>query len=216
MCGIAGIIGKGEQNKELIRVMTDAIFHRGPDDEGHYVDATLALGMRRLSIIDLEGGKQPITSQNENFVIVFNGEIYNYKALREQLIKRGYKFKTHTDTEVILHLFEEEGSACLGKLRGMFAFAIFDKRKQKLFIARDFFGIKPLYYYVEDGRITAFGSEIKSILTIPGVPRVVNDEAVMNYLSFQYNPLKETFFKNIFKLTPGSFLDIDLAQGTFI
>jgi asparagine synthase (glutamine-hydrolysing) len=215
MCGIAGVIGKGEQGNELIRVMTDAIIHRGPDDEGHYVDATLALGMRRLSIIDLEGGKQPITSQNENFVIVFNGEIYNYKALRAQLIKRGYKFKTHTDTEVILHLFEDEGALCLGKLRGMFAFAIFDKRKQKLFIARDFFGIKPLYYYVEDGRITAFGSEIKSILTIPGVARMVNDEAVVNYLSFQYNPLKETFFKNIFKLSPGSFLDIDLAQGTF-
>lgn len=216
MCGIAGVIGKGEQNKDFIRVMTDAIFHRGPDDEGYYVDATLALGMRRLSIIDLEGGKQPITSQDENFVIVFNGEIYNYKALREQLIKRGYKFKTHTDTEVILHLFEEEGTQCLGKLRGMFAFAIFDKRKQKLFIARDFFGIKPLYYYLEDGRITAFGSEIKSILTIPGVPRVVNDEAVVNYLSFQYNPLKETFFKNIFKLAQGSFLDIDLALGTFV
>lgn len=216
MCGIAGVIGKGEQGKELIRLMTDAIFHRGPDDEGHYVDATLALGMRRLSIIDLEGGKQPITSQNDNFVIVFNGEIYNYKALREQLIKRGYKFKTHTDTEVILHLFEEEGALCLGKLRGMFAFAIFDKRKQKLFIARDFFGIKPLYYYLEDGRITAFGSEIKSVLAIPGVSRVVNDEAVVNYLSFQYNPLKETFFKNIFKLAPGSFLDIDLTQGAFI
>lgn len=216
MCGIAGVIGKGEQGKELIRLMTDAIFHRGPDDEGHYVDAHVALGMRRLSIIDLEGGKQPITSQNENFVIVFNGEIYNYKALRAQLIKRGYKFKTHTDTEVILHLFEKEGSLCLGKLRGMFAFAIFDKRKQKLFIARDFFGIKPLYYYLEGGRVTAFGSEIKSILTLPDVPRVVNDEAVMNYLSFQYNPLKETFFKNIFKLTPGSYLDIDLARGTFI
>lgn len=215
MCGIAGIIGKGKKNKKLIGEMTDAIVHRGPDDDGFYVDDMLALGMRRLSIIDLEGGKQPITSEDENFVIVFNGEIYNYRALREQLITKGYQFKTHTDTEVILHLFEEEGNACLGKLRGMFAFAILDKRAQRLFIARDFFGIKPLYYYVEDGHIAAFGSEIKSILANPDVPRVVNDEAVVNYLSFQYDPLKETFFKNIFKLAPGSFLDIDLASGAY-
>lgn len=222
MCGITGIIGKGKKNKKLIWEMTDAIVHRGPDDDGFYVDDTaspgsagLALGMRRLSIIDLEGGKQPITSEDENFVIVFNGEIYNYRALREQLVAQGYQFKTHTDTEVVLHLFEEEGNACLGKLRGMFAFAILDKRARRLFIARDFFGIKPLYYLVEDGRIVAFGSEIKSILANPDVPRTVNDEAVVNYLSFQYNPLKETFFKNIFKLTPGSFLDIDLASGVY-
>ncbi len=215
MCGIAGIIGKGNENGRLARVMTDCIIHRGPDDEGHYSDENMAMGMRRLSIIDLKGGKQPITSQDENFVIVFNGEIYNYKALREDLLARGYIFKTHTDTEVILHLFEAEGNACLTKLRGMFVFSILDKQTQKLFIARDFFGIKPLYYLLDNGAVSAFGSEIKSILALPGVSRVVNDEAVVNYLSFQYNPLKETFFKGIFKLAPGSFLDIDLASGVF-
>ncbi|MBI3634102.1 MAG: hypothetical protein HY228_00610 [Candidatus Yonathbacteria bacterium] len=216
MCGITGFINKGNKD-EIIRRMTDAIIYRGPDDDGYFVGGEIALGMRRLSIIDLEGGKQPITSQDENFVIVFNGEIYNYRALREDLILRGYKFKTHTDTEVVLHLFEAEGSACLSKLRGMFAFAIFDKQSQKLFIARDFFGIKPLYYLLSsDGNMRAFGSEIKSILAIQGVPRMVNDEAVLNYLSFQYNPLKETFFKNIFKLAPGSFLDIDIASGKFV
>ena len=216
MCGIAGVLGRGSDGGRLASLMTDCIIHRGPDDQGHYVDPDIAMGMRRLSIIDLAGGKQPITSQDENLVIIFNGEIYNYQALREDLLSRGYVFKTHTDTEVILHLFEAEGSACLSKLRGMFAFAIFNKRTQKLFIARDYFGIKPLYYLVDDsGAFTAFASEIKSILAIPGVARVVNDEAVVNYLSFQYNPLSETFFKGIWKLAPGSFLDIDVATGKF-
>ena len=216
MCGITGVIGKKKRNKKLIWEMTSAIVHRGPDDEGHYTDDSVALGMRRLAIIDLKGGKQPIISDDENFVIVFNGEIYNYKALRETLEKHGVVFKTHTDTEVILRLFERDGRDCLNKLRGMFAFAILNKRTQRLFIARDFFGIKPLYYFVKDGRIVSFGSEIKSILVDTDVPRIVNDEAVMNYLSFQYNPLKETFFKGIFKLAPGSFLDIDLTNGTFV
>ncbi len=216
MCGIAGVLNKGSDGTRLVHSMTDCIIHRGPDDEGHYVDDNVAIGMRRLSIIDLEGGKQPITSHDENFVIVFNGEIYNYRAIREDLLTRGYTFKTDTDTEVILHLFAAEGSACLTKLRGMFAFAILDKRTQKLFIARDYFGIKPLYYLLKDGAITAFGSEIKSILALPGVQRIVNDEAVFNYLSFQYNPLSETFFKGIFKLAPGSFLDINLKDGSFV
>lgn len=215
MCGITGIIGERKQNKKLIWEMTNAIVHRGPDDEGFYIDDTVALGMRRLAIVDPEGGKQPITSSDENFVIVFNGEIYNYRALREALVKDGATFKTHTDTEVILRLFEREGSACLDKLRGMFAFAILDKRSHRLFIARDFFGIKPLYYAVKDGHMVSFGSEIKSILTDTDMPRVVNDEAVVNYLSFQYNPLKETFFEGIYKLAPGSFLDVDLTDGTF-
>ncbi len=215
MCGIAGVLNKGNHGARLVHAMTDCIIHRGPDDEGHYVDDTIAMGMRRLSIIDLEGGKQPITSADGNFVIVFNGEIYNYRALREDLLKQGYLFKTDTDTEVILHLFESEGSACLTKLRGMFAFAILDKRNQKLFVARDYFGIKPLYYLLNDGVITAFGSEIKSILSLPGVKHIVNDEAVFNYLSFQYNPMPETFFKGIFKLAPGSFLEINLKDGSF-
>ncbi|KKU81198.1 MAG: Asparagine synthetase [Parcubacteria group bacterium GW2011_GWA1_47_8] len=216
MCGIAGVIGWGKEKGEsarLVRVMTDSILHRGPDDEGHYADEMLALGMRRLSIIDIAGGKQPIASEDGNLVIVFNGEIYNYRALREDLITRGYTFKTHTDTEVILHLFEVEGSACLSKLRGMFAFAIWNKKTQKLFLARDYFGIKPLYYLLLDGQVKAFGSEIKSILALPGVPRIVNDEAVGNYLAFQYNPLNETFFKGIWKLPPGNFMEVDLKTG---
>ncbi len=216
MCGIAGIIGyKKEDSEQLLRTMTNAIVHRGPDDEGHHVDEALAMGMRRLSIIDVEGGKQPITSTDGNLVIVFNGEIYNYRELREDLVSRGYQFKTETDTEVILHLFEAEGSACLTKLRGMFVFAILNKKTQELFIARDYFGIKPLYYLLENGIIRAFGSEIKSILALSSVVRTVNDEAVVNYLSFQYNPLKETFFKGIWKLAPGSFLSIDLTTGKY-
>lgn len=215
MCGITGVRGKGNEHARIIRAMTDCIVHRGPDDDGYYVDESLALGMRRLSIIDLAGGKQPITSVDENFVIVFNGEIYNYQTLRDTLVAQGHQFKTHTDTEVILRLFELEGSAMLSKLRGMFVFAIFDKKKKTIFVARDFFGIKPLYYLLEKGRISAFGSEIKSILAVPGVVPEVNDEAVVNYLSFQYNPLKETFFKGIWKLSPGSFLEIDATTGIF-
>lgn len=216
MCGIAGIIGyKKEENEQFLHAMTNVISHRGPDDLGHYVAEGFAMGMRRLSIIDVEGGKQPIASTNGDFVIVFNGEIYNYRALREELVLRGYQFKTETDTEVILHLFEAEGSACLSKLRGMFVFAILNKKTQELFIARDYFGIKPLYYFLEGSSIRAFGSEIKSILALPGVVRSVNDEAVVNYLSFQYNPLKETFFKGIWKLDPGSFLKIDLTTGKY-
>ncbi len=216
MCGIAGIIGKEKNGIGLSRAMTDCIVHRGPDDEGHYADEKIAMGMRRLSIIDLAGGKQPITSADENFIIVFNGEIYNYRALREDLLARGYIFKTHTDTEVILHLFEAEGGAMLGKLRGMFAIAILDKKKQKLFLARDYFGIKPLYYLLENGGVRAFASEIKSILALPWIIPAVNDEAVVNYLSFQYNPLKETFFKGIWKLLPGSFMEVNLADGSFV
>lgn len=219
MCGIAGVIGRGkdsEDNGRLVRAMTDCIVHRGPDDQGYYANDLLALGMRRLSIIDLAGGKQPITSQSGDLVIIFNGEIYNYRALREDLIARGYKFKTHTDTEVVLNLFEAEGSACLTKFRGMFALAIWNKKTQKLFLARDYFGIKPLYYLLEDGQVKAFGSEIKSIFALPHVSRSVNDEAVWNYLSFQYNPLNETFFKGIWKLPPGNFMEIDLETGKYI
>lgn len=216
MCGIAGIIGRTEEvGGTIIRSMTDAIVHRGPDDDGYYVGHMLAMGMRRLSIIDVEGGKQPIASENGNLVIVFNGEIYNYRELRADLAAQGYTFKTHTDTEVILRLFETEGSACLAKLRGMFAFAILNKTKKELFLARDPFGIKPLYYLVENGACRAFASEIKSILEIPGFVRTVNDEAVFNYLSFQYNPLRESFLKGIWKLDPGSFMRVRLETGEF-
>lgn len=216
MCGIAGIIGEKTKNKDvIIKKMTDLIAHRGPDDDGFYHDEKVGLGMRRLSIIDLKSGKQPIESKDGSLLIFFNGEIYNYKALREELIKKGYDFKTNTDTEAILHLYEDEGEKMLTKLRGMFAFCIYDKNQNSLFAARDYFGIKPLYYFIKDGEIAAFASEIKSILIHPEYKREVNDEAIFNYLSFQYNPLKETMFKNIYKLDPGSFLKINLRDGKF-
>lgn len=216
MCGIAGVIGENTKNKEtIIKEMVDCIAHRGPDDDGFYNDEKVGLGMRRLSIIDLKSGKQPIESKDGSSLIFFNGEIYNYKELRRELLSRGREFKTETDTEVILRLYEEEGEKMLRKLRGMFAFCIYDKRKDLLFIARDYFGIKPLYYLKKDGKIAAFASEIKSILLHPEYEREVNDEAIFNYLSFQYNPLKETMFKNIYKLDAGSFLKINLKDGSF-
>lgn len=216
MCGITGIIGEKTKNKQsIIKEMTDRITHRGPDDDGFYNDEKVGLGMRRLSIIDLKSGKQPIESKDGSLLIFFNGEIYNYKILREELIKKGYDFKTNTDTEVILHLYEDEGEKMLTRLRGMFAFCIYDKNSNYLFIARDYFGIKPLYYFIKDDKVVAFASEIKSILLHPEYKTEVNDEAVFNYLSFQYNPLKETMFKNIYKLNPGNFLKIDLKDGKF-
>lgn len=212
MCGIAGIIGKGG-DKALIKKMTEQIIHRGPDEDGFYVDNEVALGMRRLSIIDLKTGGQPIASKNGNKLIFFNGEIYNYKDLREQLVEKGYEFKTKTDTEVVLHLYEDEGEKMLLKLRGMFSFCIYDCENRLLFLARDYFGIKPLYYFKKEGRILAFASEIKSLLCHPEYKKEVNDEAIFNYLSFQYNPMAETAFKNIYKLPPAHFLKIDLKNN---
>jgi len=212
MCGIAGIIGNPRNKKTIIREMVDIIEHRGPDDDGFFSDITMAFGMRRLSIIDLGGGKQPIMNEDGNLVIVFNGEIYNYQELYDELVEKGHVFRTKSDTEVLIHLYEQEGEAMLQRLRGMFAFSIYDKKKRELFIARDPFGIKPLYYLVKNENIVAYGSEIKSLLLYPGFKKVVNDEAVYNYLSFQYNPLEETFFKGIWKLPPASFLKITIGN----
>ncbi len=215
MCGIAGIIDPNIENKEkVIGAMTSAITHRGPDDQGFYVDKYVGLGMRRLSIIDLNTGQQPITSKDENLLIFFNGEIYNYKELREDLVLKKYKFKTNTDTEVILHMYEEYGEKMLLKLRGMFTFCIYNIETKDVFIARDFFGIKPLYYYIQDEKIVAFSSEIKSFLNIPGFKREVNNSAVFNYLSYQYNPLAETFFKDVYKLPPAHFMKINVSSGS--
>lgn len=214
MCGVSGIIGQNIDNKELlIGKMTDLISHRGPDDQGFYVDGFVGLGMRRLSIIDLSSGRQPITSENDKLIIFFNGEIYNYKELRLELEDKKYKFKTNTDTEVILHMFEEYGKDMLTRLRGMFVFVIYNTDTKKLFIARDYFGIKPLYYLIQNEKIVAFSSEIKSFLSIPGFKAQVNDSAVYNYLSFQYNPLGETFFKSVYKLPPAHYLFIDSESG---
>jgi len=218
MCGIVGIVGVvGSPNnrEEILEKMNKLIAHRGPDDEGFFYSENAGLAMRRLSIIDLKSGKQPITSLDGNFTIVFNGEIYNYKTLRKELEVDGFTFQTETDTEVILNLYARDKEQCLGKLRGMFVFAIFDKQDNSLFVARDYFGIKPLYYLRQGSAILAFGSEIKSLLVHPLYKKEINDEAVYEYLFFQYNPLPETFFKNIFKLNPGHFLKINLKDGSY-
>ncbi|MHB1316978.1 MAG: asparagine synthase (glutamine-hydrolyzing), partial [Minisyncoccota bacterium] len=221
MCGIAGVIGaKTTKKDELIRKMTDIIHHRGPDQDGFFCDELVGLGMRRLSIIDISAGKQPIENSDGSLLIIFNGEIYNYKELRDELLAEGRIFKTHSDTEVILQMYERYGEEAVSKLRGMFAFAIYNKRNGKIFIARDFFGIKPLYFWAKPkteglgSEVKAFGSEIKSILEHPEFKKEVNHEAVFNYLRFQYNPIKETFFKNIFSLPPGHSLSMDTKLGT--
>ncbi len=214
MCGITGITDKTIENKDkLIKAMSDAIAHRGPDDEGFLADEYTGLGMRRLAIIDLEHGKQPIYSADGRYLIFFNGEIYNYKELRAELERGGASFKTQSDTEAILRLYELEGPKMLTKLRGMFAISIYDREEKKVFVARDYFGIKPVYYWKKDSKVIAFSSEIKSFFVLPGFEKEVNDAAVFNYLSYQYNPLKETFFKNVYKLLPGHYLTVDLKTG---
>ncbi|MEK7135306.1 MAG: asparagine synthetase B, partial [Patescibacteria group bacterium] len=214
MCGITGItdkkIGKLEQT---VQEMTRCIAHRGPDDEGFYVDKDVALGMRRLAIIDVAGGHQPITSKDGRYLIFFNGEIYNYKELKGDLLVAGEHFETQSDTEVVLRMFEKGGAESFKHLRGMFALAIYDTLERRVTLVRDPFGIKPLYYYKSGERVEAFSSEIKSFLKIPGFLKIVNDKAVYNYLSYQYNPLEETFFKGVFKLPPGHFMNIDIKSG---
>ncbi|MGY3724006.1 asparagine synthase (glutamine-hydrolysing) [Granulicatella balaenopterae] len=205
MCGFVGYYSKKEYGEQVIRDMSQMIVHRGPDSDGFYTDGDVHFGFRRLSIIDLEAGSQPILNENEDVAIIFNGEIYNYQDIRVDLVEKGYKFKTHTDTEVILHGYEEYGEeGILNKLRGMFAFTIWDKRTGKLFGARDHFGIKP-YYYAQMGGDLLIGSEIKAFLKHPAFKKEVNKEALKHYLVFQYNPLEETFFKGVHKLRPGHY-----------
>lgn len=220
MCGIAGVINSNIKEKEgVIAEMVSKITHRGPDEDGFFIDENVALGMRRLSIIDLSTGKQPITSADGKLLIVLNGEIYNYKELRKELIDKGYLFKTHTDTEVVLHMYELYGDKMLPLLRGMFAFCIYNLETKEIFLARDFFGIKPLYYLKDatnkKEKVIAFSSEIKSFLSYPKFKSIVNDSAVYNYLSFQYNPLDETFFKSVYKLPPGHYMRVSAEKGDF-
>lgn len=213
MCGIAGIIHPSSDGKETLDAMLNRIAHRGPDDSGTYADEEVLMGMRRLSIIDVEGGMQPISSKDGSLVIVFNGEIYNFKELREGLVARGHTFKTEGDTEVILHLYEERGEDVVQELRGMFTFFIYDMNKGKVFVARDPFGIKPLYYLKQNGAIRGLASEIKSLLELPHYTKEIHEEAIYQYLSFQYNPLPETFFKDIYRVPPGTYLIIDAKTG---
>ena len=205
MCGFVGFCSKDVKDKNVIKEMNNQIIHRGPDSDGYYFDKDVNFGFRRLSIIDLHEGSQPILNEGGDTAIIFNGEIYNYQELREDLVAKGYKFKTHTDTEVILHGYEEYGEeGILAKLRGMFAFTIWDSKKEKLFGARDHFGIKPYYYALLDGDLL-FGSEVKSFLKYPKFKKEVNEKALKHYLVFQYNPLEETFFKGVKKLRPGHY-----------
>ena len=206
MCGFTGFISKKnkKEKEKIIKEMNDTIIHRGPDGEGYYVDENIAMGFRRLSIIDLKGGDQPLYNENKDLVINFNGEIYNFQELKEELIKCGHKFKTKSDTEVIIHGYEEYGYDIVNKLRGMFAFVIWDIKNKKLFGARDNFGIKPFYYYLKDNNFI-YGSEIKSFLKYPEFAKEMNKETLKNYLVFQYSPLEETFFKNVYKLMPGHY-----------
>lgn len=205
MCGFCGFTGKVENKEQVIENMMEKIIYRGPDSKGTHVDDDIALGFRRLSIIDLADGTQPIYNEDETKVIVFNGEVYNYREIREDLVKKGHIFRTKTDTEVILHGYEEYGPEVLNKFRGMFSIAIWDLVSKELFIARDFFGIKPMYY-TQVGNDLVFGSEIKCILTHPNVKKELNIHALQNYLSFQYGVPNDTFFENIYCLQPGHYL----------
>ena len=206
MCGITGFIDSTalQAKKDTVGKMMERIYHRGPDLQEAYVDEDVALGFVRLSIIDLEKGCQPIVNEEGNLVLTFNGEIYNFVALREELKAAGHTFKTETDSEVILHGYEEYGADVVHKLRGMFAFVIWDNVKKELFGARDHFGIKP-FYYVNDGEKFMYTSEIKAFLEHPNFKKEVNKEALKPYLTFQYSVLPETFFKGVFKLEPGHY-----------
>ena len=208
MCGFAGFFvnGYGGDREAVIKAMADRIIHRGPDQADYYVDEDIALGFRRLSIIDLEGGSQPIQNEDGTKVLVFNGEIYNYRDLRAELIDAGHVFKTQTDSEVLLHGYEEWGVKLLDRLRGMFAFVVWDSVAKKLFGARDIFGIKPFYYY-QRGTDFFFGSEIKSFLSHPDFVKELDESKLPDWLCYEYLPMRETFFKNVYKLLNGEYFE---------
>ena len=205
MCGIAGFMGQVENRADVIRNMTEVITHRGPDSDGFFTDDNISMGFRRLSIIDLGAGHQPIYNEDKSLVLTFNGEIYNYKDLRKELIAKGHKFYTDTDSEVLVHGFEEWQEDMLPKLRGMFGFAIYNTKDNSLFIARDFFGIKPMHY-TQIGNDFVYASEIKSILEYPKFEKKFNRKALDSYLSFQYAVPPETFFEGVYCLMPGHYL----------
>ena len=205
MCAICGILKfdrADSVDRPLLRAMADTMAHRGPDDAGLFTDGPVGLGFRRLSIIDLSGGHQPMSTADGDLTIVFNGEIYNYRDLTEDLTAEGHRFQTRSDTETILHAYRQFGVDCVSCLRGMFAFAVWDRSLQRLLLARDRLGVKPLYYY-QCGEFLAFASELKALLEIPGVPREVDPEALDDYLSLRYIPGPRTMFRHIFRLQPG-------------
>jgi len=210
MCGICGIYNfKTDQpvSRDLLKAMADTLIHRGPDEEGVYISGSLGLGHRRLSIIDLGGGHQPMTNEDQTVWVVFNGEIYNFGELQDGLVQKGHIFKTRSDTEVIVHLYEEYGERCFQYLRGMFAIAIWDARNRKLLLARDRVGKKPLFYFYDGSRII-FASEMKAILKVPGIPRELDLEALSDYFSLLYIPAPKSIFKQVRKLRPAHYLVI--------
>lgn len=216
MCGIAGKFFFDKEkpvSSQLLKRMTDTIVHRGPDDEGHFVDGNFGFGMRRLSIIDLAGGHQPIFNEDRSLAIVFNGEIYNYRELKKELEKCGHVFRTNSDTETILHCYEQYGNEFMHRLNGMFAIALWDIKNRKLTLVRDRLGIKPLYYY-HDAEKLLFGSEIKAIVEDETIERKVNANALDMYLSFMYVPNPLSMFENIYKLPPGHLLECENGKVT--
>jgi asparagine synthase (glutamine-hydrolysing) len=216
MCGIAGkllMAPDGRVQRADIQAMLDPIAHRGPDGQGIHLDGNAGLGHLRLSIIDLGTGAQPMCNEDETVWIAFNGEIYNYKDLRDRLLARGHVFRSHSDTEVIIHLYEDMGMECVGELRGMFAFAIWDSKRRRLFIARDRVGIKPLYY-CQTRQAFYFASELKAIIADPAVSRDVSLAALRQFLSFYYLPGEDTLFRSIKKLLPGHSLVVENGQVT--
>lgn len=212
MCGFTGFVGLTDNREQVLENMMNTIIHRGPDSSGSFLDEDAALGFRRLSIIDIgESGDQPLYNEDKTMVLTFNGEIYNYPELREELIAAGHIFTTHTDSETLIHGYEEWGEALVERLRGMYAFVIWDRNQKKLFGARDMFGIKPFYYAQMNGCFL-FGSEIKSFVEHPKFDKVFNEDALGNYLSFQFVPTNETFFKGVYCLQPGHYFTYENGE----
>ncbi len=215
MCGITGIVdlaGQRPVDEARLRAMNGALRHRGPDGDGFHLEPGVGFGHRRLAIIDLEGGKQPLYNEDETVVVTYNGEIFNYQGVEQELMARGHVFRTRCDTEVIVHAWEEWGERCLERFNGMFAFAVWDRNKQSLFIARDRLGVKPLYYaHLPDGRLL-FASELKAILTHPDVPRRIDPRAVEEYFAFGYVPDPKTIYRDVHKLEPGAYLSLKRGQ----
>lgn len=216
MCGICGILNFDRERKvdeKVLRAMCATLIHRGPDDDGFYISDNVGLAMRRLSIIDIEGGRQPIFNEHRNAVVVYNGETYNFRELRQELESKGHHFTTRSDTETIVHLYEEYGDRCVEKMNGMFAFALWDKVKRRLLLARDRLGVKPLFYYT-DGHRLIFGSEIKAILEEGTVPREVDPIGLHHFLSLDYVPRQFTLFRRIRKLLPAHILTVEDGRVT--
>ena len=217
MCGISGFVNRDRErpaDEALLRRMTEAIAHRGPDGSGSFVEGPVALGHRRLSIIDLSSnGAQPMHNEDGAVTVTFNGEIYNYLTLRDELIARGHAFRSRCDTEVLVHGYEEWGDALPERLNGMFAFAIYDRAKRKLFLSRDRFGKKPLYYFAGQGCF-AFASELTALLEHPGVPREIDESALRKYFAYGFIPAPHSLYRNIAKLPGGHSLGWDIEAGT--